>query len=107
MAIVWYVLIHVSLGLIGYEAFRFTNLGALYAAAAAAVVQGYAMWETHRIAWPRFNAALAATPGSNQHRAELRQYWKRMARLYVFRISAFAILTLMVATLVRAARSGG
>ena len=38
MAIVWYVLIHVSLGLIGYQYFQFSNLGAIYAALASAMV---------------------------------------------------------------------
>lgn len=103
MTVVWYVLIHVSLGLIGPDVFRFTNLGALYAALAAAVVQGYAMWEIHRLAWPRFKASLDAAAGAARLAAARREYWMRLGRVYVFRISAFSILTLLVATVVRGA----
>ncbi len=66
MAIVWYVLIHVSLALIGYQVFTFTNLGAFYAAMAGAVVQGYSIWEVHRVAKPRFESAFIGKPGPDQ-----------------------------------------
>ncbi len=101
MAIVWYVLIHVSLALIGYQVFTFTNLGALYAAAACAVVQGYSIWEVHRVAGPRFNAAFIGRPGSGKHKKRLREYRVRLARLFVFRLSIFTIVTLLVAALIR------
>ena len=99
MTVVWYVLIHVSLGLIGSEIFRFTNLGALYCVAASAAVQGYAMWEIHRRSWPMFLAGQdgAAPPGAR------RGYWNRLGRVFIFRVSAFSILTLLIAFLVRGA----
>ena len=103
MAVVWYVLIHVSLALIAPDVFSFTNRGAAWAAVAAAVVQGYAMWEVHRLAWPRFRASLDAAAGAARLAEARRGYWKRLGRLYVFRISAFSILTLLVATIVRGA----
>ncbi len=103
MAIVWYTLIHVSLGLIGYQFFTFTNLGAIYAAAAAAVVQGYATWEIHRVTKPKFDAAFIGAPGSDKHREQLREYRKRLGRLFIFRLSAFTILTLLVAAIMRGA----
>ena len=103
MAIVWYVLIHVSLGLIGYQAFTFTNLGAIYAAAASAVIQGYAIWEIHRVARPKFEAAFIGAPGSEKHHERLREFRKRLGRLFVFRLSAFTILTLLVAAILRGA----
>ena len=101
MAVVWYVLIHVSLGLIGYQYFTFTNLGALYAAVAGAIFQGYSIWEVHRVAWPRFEAAFVGTPGSDKHNKAVREYRIRLARLFVFRLSIFTMLTLLVAALVR------
>ena len=99
MTIVWYVLIHVSLGLIGSEIFRFTNLGALYCVAASAVVQGYAMWEIHRRSWPMFLASLDGEAAQ----ADRRGYWNRLGRVFIFRVSAFSILTLLIAFLVRGA----
>ncbi len=101
MAVVWYVLIHVSLALIGYQVFTFTNLGALYAAAAGSVVQGYSIWEVHRVAKPHFDAGFIGTPGSDKHRKQVREYRVRLARLFVFRLSVFTMLTLLVAAAVR------
>ncbi len=101
MATVWYVLIHVSLALIGYQVFTFTNLGALYAAAAGAVVQGYSIWEVHRVAKPRFESAFIGKPGSDKHHKQRREYRARLARVFVFRLSIFTMLTLMVAALIR------
>ena len=106
MAVVWYVLIHVSLALIGYQVFTFTNLGAFYAAAAGAVVQGYSILEVHRVAGPRFNAAFIGKPGSDKHKKAVREYCFRLARLFVFRLSIFTMLTLLVAALVRGVQSG-
>ena len=84
MAIVWYILIHVSLGLIGYEVFTFTNLGALYCAAAASVVQGYAVYEIHKLAKPRFDAAFVGTKGVRKTQgADARVLEAAGARLYL------------------------
>jgi len=104
MAIVWYVLIHVSLGLIFYQAFTFTNLGAIYTAAASAVVQGYAMWEIYRMTKPKFDAAFIGTPGSDKHKEQVREYKIRLLRLFGLRVSAFSLLTLLVAGLMRGAK---
>lgn len=101
MTIVWYVLIHVSLGLIGSDVFRFTNLGALYCVAASAVVQGYAMWEIHRRSWPMFLASLDANASPPSFSTARRGYWNRLGRVFIFRVSAFGILTLLIASLVR------
>ena len=103
MAIVWYVLIHVSLGLIGSDYFRFTNLGALYCVAASAVVQGYAMWDIHRRSWPMFLASLDANASPPSVSTARRGYWNRLGRVFIFRVSAFGILTLLIASLVRGA----
>ena len=103
MTIVWYVLIHVSLGLIGSDVFRFTNLGALYCIAASAVVQGYAMWEIHRRSWPMFLQGMDADASSAAVSTARRGYWNRLGRVFIFRVSAFSILTLLIASLVRGA----
>ena len=105
MTIVWYVLIHVSLGLIGSDVFRFTNVGALYCVAASAVVQGYAMWEIHRRSWPMFLANLDAGSSPAAAATARRGYWNRIGRVFIFRVSAFSILTLLIAFLVRGAGS--
>ena len=105
MTIVWYVLIHVSLGLIGRDVFHFTNLGALYCVAASAVVQGYAMWEIHRRSWPMFLANFDGHAPPGAATAARRGYWNRLGRVFIFRVSAFGILTLLIASLVRGAGS--
>ena len=103
MAIIWYILIHVSLGLIGYQVFTFTNLGSIYAAAATAVVQSYAMLEIHRMTKPKFDATVTGRPGSDTYKQELKDYKIRLLRLYGLRVSAFSLLTLLVAGLMRGA----
>ena len=103
MAIVWYILIHVSLGLIGKDYFTFTNLGAIYCLLASAVVQGYATWEIHRLTWPMFEAGLAPGAGAGALRTARRGYWNRIGRVFIFRVSAFSILTLLIAFIVRGA----
>ena len=105
MTIVWYVLIHVSLGLIGSDVFLFTNLGAFYCIAASAVVQGYAMWEIHRRSWPMFLANFDADAPPSAASSARRGYWNRLGRVFIFRVSAFGILTLLIASLVRGAGS--
>lgn len=102
MATAWYVLIHVSLGLIGYRVFVLSNAGALAAAAACGSVQLWPTHELHRAAWPRFEAMRAAVPSAAGRARETRAYWLRMARLYAFRTSAYTLLTLLVAWLMRA-----
>ena len=76
------------LNLLGYET-------------AGGVVQGYAVWEVHRIAKPKFDAAFIGTPGSEKHKKQLREYGIRLLRLWVFRLSIFTMLTLLVASLMR------
>ncbi len=105
MAIVWYLLIHVSLGLIGRDVFHFSNLGALLCVAVSAVVQGYAMWEIHRRSWPMFLANFDANAPAAAVTAARRGYWNRLGRVFIFRVSAFSILTLLIASLTRGAGS--
>ena len=106
MQSVWYILIHVSLGLIGWKVFTFTNLGVLAAMAACAGVQAWPMYELHKIAWPRFEAMRGAIADPAKRREETRGYLLRMGRLYIFRISAYAILTLFIAWLMRGLEQG-
>ncbi len=103
MTVVWYVLIHVSLGLIGKDYFTFTNLGALYCALAGAVVQGYAVWEIHRIARPRFEAGLDPGASAREVKTARGGYRNRLARIFIFRVSAFSILSLLIASMARGA----
>lgn len=101
MANVWYILIHISLGLIGWQVFAFTNLGVLAAMAVCAGVQIWPMYELHRIAWPKFDAMRTSMAGTADSGREIRGYWFRLGRLYFFRICAYACLTLFVAWLMR------
>jgi hypothetical protein len=98
----WYVLIHIGLGLAGYQYFTWTNEGGLLAAAAAGLVQGYAVWEIRKQARPRFEASLvgAATLGDKE---QMRQdYKKRLARVWFFRTCIYALLTMIVALIITA-----
>ena len=97
----WYILIHIGLGLVGYRVFLFTNTGGLYAAAAAAVVQGYAVWELSRMAKPRFAAALAGAASVKTRAQMVRDYRTRLFRVWVFRTCIYALLTLVAAMAVR------
>ena len=99
MAFVWYFLIHVSLGLVGWKAFTFTALGVLAAVAVCAAAQAWPMYEIYRLSWRKFESARPVR--GEARRRETRAYWIRMARLYVFRVSAFSLLTLFVAWLMR------
>ena len=99
MAFVWYFLIHASLGLIGWKVFTFTGPGVLAAVAVCAGAQAWPMYEIYRLSWQKFDGARPAR--GEARRQETRAYWIRMARLYVFRVSAFALLTLFVAWLMR------
>ncbi len=102
MAFVWYTLIHVSLGLLGWNIFTFTNSGVLAALAVGAGVQAWPMYEMYRLTWNRFTSMRAAQTTVGGRQRETRGYWLRMGRLYAFRISAFTLLTLFVAWLMRA-----
>ncbi len=97
----WYILIHIGLGLVGFRLFTFTNEGGIWAAAAAAVVQAYGVWEIHKIARPRFQASLAQAATLNQRTEMERDYRKRLWRVWSFRTCAYALLTLLVATVMR------
>ena len=97
----WYILIHIGLGLVGYRVFLFTNEGGLWAAAAAAVVQAYAIWEIHKLAKPKFEASLVGARSFNERGEMLRDYQVRLARTWFFRTCIYSLLTLIVAMVVR------
>ena len=97
----WYILIHIGLGLVGYQVFLFTNEGGLMAAAAAAVVPAYAIWELHTLAKPKFEASLAGARSFNVRGEMLRDYQVRLLRTWFFRTCIYALLTLIVALVVR------
>ena len=101
MALAWYILIHTSLGLIGYRLLDFSNLGMLAAIALCASVQLWPTYELYRLTWPKFENMRAHAGSVEQRRQETRDYWLRMGRLDVFRVSAFTLLTLFVAWLMR------
>ena len=101
MQTIWYILIHVSLGLIGWKIFTFTNQGVLAAFAACAGVQAWLMYEMYRITWEKFDSMRARLSGAEHRKKETRAYWIRMGRLYLFRSCAYALLTLFVAWLMR------
>ncbi len=97
----WYVLIHVGMGLVGYQYFTWTNTGGIYAALAAMLVQAYAVFEIHRAARPRFAASLA-DESSHQARQMMEQdYKKRLGRVWFTRTCLYALLTLISAMAVR------
>ena len=64
MQTIWYVLIHVSLGLIGWKIFTFTNQGVLAAFAACAGVQAWPMYEMYRLTWEKFDSMRSRRTGS-------------------------------------------
>ncbi len=101
MQTVWYVLIHISLGLIGWKIFTFNNQGVLAAFAACAGVQAWPMYEMYRITWKKFDTMRAKKLETEYHKRETRAYWMRMGRLYFFRSCAYALITLFVAWLMR------
>ena len=101
MQTIWYILIHVSLGLIGWKIFTFTNQGVLAAFAACAGVRAWPMYEMYRITWEKFDSMRARLTGAEHRKKATRAYWIRMGRLYLFRSCAYALLTLFVAWLMR------
>ena len=101
MQSVWYVLIHVSLGLIGWKLFVVTNLGVLAAFAVCAAVQSWPMYELYRLTWGKFYDMRGRIAGEGDRRKETRAYWLRMGRLFFFRSCAYTFLTLVAAWLMR------
>ena len=101
MQTVWYILIHVSLGLIGWEIFMFTNQGVLAAFAACAGVQAWPMYELYRLTWEKFENVRLEQPEPEHRKSDTRSYWMRMGHLYFFRSCVYALLTLFVAWLMR------
>ena len=97
----WYVLIHIGLGLIGWNYFTWSNTGGLYAAGAAGAVQAYAMYEIHRGANSRFQATVDAEPSYQGRQQMLQDYRKRIARVWFTRTCLYALLTLISAMAVR------
>ena len=61
------------------------------------------MWEIHRQAWPLFQANLDPGMGQNALAEAKRGYWNRIGRTFIFRLSAYSILTLLVAAVARGA----
>ncbi|MBI77758.1 MAG: hypothetical protein CMM53_08280 [Rhodospirillaceae bacterium] len=97
----WYVLIHIGLGVVGYQYFTFTNLGGIYAFAVALLVQAYAVFEIHRDARPKLEATLR---GAESFKAAERlkvDYRKRLLRVLFMRSCMYALLTLISTMAVR------
>ncbi len=103
MQTIWYVLIHVSLGLIGWQMFTFTNQGVMAAFAICAGVQAWPMYEMFRLTWEKFIGMRSRLKDAKLQRNETLAYWIRMGRMYLFRSCAYALLTLFVAWLMRGA----
>jgi hypothetical protein len=99
----WYILIHVTLGILGAQWFTFTNIGGLYAAAAAALVQAYGVYEIHRVASPKFEDSLRAAPSHMRRQEMIKEYRIRVLRVWFFRTCIYGLLTLIAAM---AARGG-
>jgi hypothetical protein len=101
MQTVWYVLIHISLGLIGWQVFTITNQGVLAALAVCGSVQAWPMYEFYKLSWDKFDSMRSGLTGAEHRKRETRGYWTRMGRLWLFRSSAYSLLTLFVAWLLR------
>ena len=101
MQTVWYLLIHVSLGLIGWQVFTISNQGVLAALAACAGVQAWPMYELYRLSWDKFEAMRNDLVLAEERTKETRAYWIRMGRFWFFRSCAYTLLTLFVAWLMR------
>ena len=97
----WYVLIHIGLGLLGFQYFTWTNTGGIYAALAAAIVQAYAIFEIHRDARPRFEATLVNEPSHQGRLTMEKDYRKRLARVWFTRTCMYGLLTLISAMAVQ------
>ena len=97
----WYVLIHIGLGIIGFQYFTWTNSGGLYSALAAAFVQAYAIYEIHRDARSRFEATLVQEPSHQARQAMEQDYRKRLAKVWFTRTCMYALLTLIAGMAMR------
>jgi hypothetical protein len=99
----WYILIHIGLGLVGYQVFTFTNTGGVYAAAASGVVQAYAIWEIHKQAYPKFQEMHRNAASVTEAEQMKSDYRSRLIRQWIFRTCIYSLATLGVAA---AARTG-
>ena len=99
----WYVLIHIGLGLVGFQYFTWSNTGGIYAALVAALVQAYAIYEIHRDARPKFETSLAGEPSHQGRQTMEQEYRKRLTKVWFTRTCMYALLTLIAAM---AARGG-
>lgn len=93
----WYVLIHIGLGLVGWQYFTFDNIGGVYAFAASAIVQAYAVYEIHKEAKPRFDAAQTSVESHAERRQNMQDYRNRLTRIWFTRTCMYALLTLISA----------
>ena len=97
----WYILIHIGLGMIGYQYFTWSNTGGIYAALASGVVQAYAIWEIHKEAKLRFAASLAGAASLQQRNQMEQDYRRRLTRVWFTRTCMYALLTLIAAMAMR------
>jgi hypothetical protein len=97
----WYVLIHIGLGVIGYQYFTFTNIGGLYAFGVSLAVQAYAIFEIHRDAKPKFDASLRSAKSLKAAEEMKVDYRKRLSRVWFMRSCMYALLTLLSTMAVR------
>ena len=97
----WYVLIHIGLGVVGYQYFTFTNLGGIYAFGVALLVQAYAVFEIHRDARPKFEASRRGAESFKAAEQLKVDYRKRLLRVWFMRSCMYALLTLISTMAVR------
>ena len=97
----WYVLIHIGLGVVGYQYFTFTNIGGLYAFGVSLIVQAYAVFEIYRDANPHFQASLTEAEGVKAAEQMKVDYRKRLSRVWFMRSCMYALLTLLSTMAVR------
>ncbi|NKB20608.1 MAG: hypothetical protein GKS01_08925 [Alphaproteobacteria bacterium] len=97
----WYVLIHIGLGVVGYQYFTFTNIGGIYAFGAALIVQAYAIFEIHRDAHPHFLKTLQNAESLKAGEQMKVDYRKRLSRVWLMRSCMYALLTLLSTMAVR------
>lgn len=97
----WYVLIHIGLGVVGYQYFTFSNIGGIYAFVVALIVQAYAIFEIQRDAKPKFDASLKAATSVKLTEEMKVDYRKRLTRVWLMRSCMYALLTLLATMAVR------